>query len=214
MRQLPYPIFVLFFFFLFIAACIAITVRYLLTLRRALLLCAPRNRTAEPDTVWFLLIPFFNLVWPFILYPRISVSLEREFQQRGLPIEPNPAKSLGLTLAVLQACCIVPVLNLFTGIASLVCFIFYWNKISHCADRLAANSAAGVSVPGSSILSPGAPAPWNPPVTTMDPSASWQSQTQSQSQPPLQLPGRFCTNCGSPLNSGERFCSHCGSPVS
>ena len=82
------------FFFALFVVFLVIGVFYILTLRRALLLCAPANRAASPDSVWLLLIPLFNILWQFILYPRISVSLEREFRQRGLPSSANqPARS-------------------------------------------------------------------------------------------------------------------------
>lgn len=182
MYGMHYPFFG-FFFFAVAAVFLVVGVFYILTLRRALLLCAPQNRAANPDSAWLLLIPLFNLIWQFILYPRISASLEREFRQRGLPIERDPARSLGLTLAILHACSLIPLVNLFTGIAALVCFILYWTKISGYARQLEANTASAPATPG-----------------------QWSSQ-------PLVQGSSFCSHCGSPLQSGMLFCATCGNPV-
>jgi hypothetical protein len=176
------------FVFVFIAVSIGIAILYILTLRRALTECAPHNRATSPDSPWLLLIPFFNLVWGFILYPRISESLEREFRQRNLPIEPEPAKSLGLTLAILQACGIVPVVNIFTGIAGLICYILYWIKISGYANQLAA-----------------APAAYYPTLAA--------APAMPQPYPSAMPPALHCTGCGAPVRTNERFCANCGKPV-
>ena len=170
-------------FLAIVAIFFVVAVFYILSLRRALLLCAPANRAASPDSAWLLLIPFFSIIWQFFFYPHISVSLEREFRQRGLPIEPDPARSLGLALAILHACSLIPLVKLFTGIASLVCWILYWSKISGYARQLEANSAAPTLA---------APAEWSP-------------------QPQVQ--GSVCSHCGSPLQSGARFCANCGDPL-
>jgi hypothetical protein len=179
----PYHPFVGLFFLAIVAIFFVVGVFYILSLRRALLLCAPANRAANPDSAWLLLIPFFSIIWQFFFYPNISVSLEREFRQRGLPIEPDPARSLGLALAILHACSLIPLVKLFTGIASLVCWILYWSKISGYARQLEANSAAPT---------PAAPAEWN-------------------SQPQVQ--GSVCSHCGAPLQSGALFCANCGDPL-
>lgn len=201
-------------FLIIVAVCIAIAVLYVLTLRKALSRCAPQNRAAEPDTAWLLLIPIFNLFWQFIFYPRISQSLEREFHQRGLPIEANPAKSLGLALAILHACSIIPVLNILTGFAALVCSILYWIKISGYSSQLATSAA----VPGFSAttFSSSPQASWNPPSPPAEPSSPWPSPAQSQTPPQSspQAHGLFCTNCGNPLHPGELLCPTCGKPVS
>jgi hypothetical protein len=125
-----------FFFFIFAGIGLVIAVLFILTLRKALEKCAPQNRATSPDSTWLLLIPLFNMIWGFILYPRISDSLEREFRQRNLPIEPQPAKSLGLALAILQICSIIPFLGFLAGIGALICFIMYWVKISGYSNRL------------------------------------------------------------------------------
>lgn len=170
------------FFFALFVVFLVIGVFYILTLRRALLLCAPANRAASPDSVWLLLIPLFNILWQFILYPRISVSLEREFRQRGLPLEREPARSLGLALAILHACSLIPLVNLFTGIAALVCFILYWSKISGYARQLEANPFYAPTAPGQLSSQP-----------------QIQGGFCANCGAPLQSGAPFCPNCGNPI---------------
>ena len=110
---------------------------FILTLRKALLRCAQQSRTMEPDHVWFLLIPFFNIVWQFIVVTRMSVSLANEYRRRNLPIEPEPGKTLGITFCVLNLCGWIPIIGIFTGIAGLVCWIVYWVKIAGFSEKLA-----------------------------------------------------------------------------
>jgi hypothetical protein len=173
-----------FFWLLIIPISIFVAVLYILTLQRAISRCAPQNRVASPESAWLLLIPVFNLIWQFILYPRISETLEREFRQRNLPIEPQPLRTLGLAVAILQVCWIIPLVHFFTGIAGLICLILYWVKISDYSNQLAAQSAGY------------APAGYPP----------MGQQMQPASQP---LAG-FCIKCGTPLQISNAFCANCG----
>jgi len=195
----PYPFSGVFFGFGLVFFVIAVF--YVLSLRRTLLRCAPRNRAAAPNSAWLLLLPFFHLFWPFFLYPRISLSLAREFRERGLPVEPNPAGTLGMTLAILNFTCVIPFLNLLTAIPTLVCFFLYWSKIAGYSRRLAGASASET---------PASTPPWAQPPeafsTEHPPAGSPDAQTQAVA--------RYCTTCGNPIRSGERFCPNCGSPVS
>lgn len=198
-----------FFAFLFLAVGIGIVVLYILTLRRALTQCAPQNRAASPDSAWLLLIPIFHIIWAFILYPQISESLEREFRQRGIPIEPQPARSLGLALAILQACCLIPIVNIFAGIANLVCFILYWIKISGYANQLAASPAVYYPQPPQPQWAP-QPASQVPPQWPAQPPVAPASFQPGAAPLPQAL---HCTACGVALKPGDRFCANCGKLV-
>ena len=169
----------LFFLFLIVPIFIGIGICYILTLQRALSRCAPQNRAASPESAWLLLIPLFNIVWQFILYPRISESLEREFRSRNLPIEHDPAKNLGLALAVLHVCSFIPVVHIATGIAGFICFILYWVKISGYSNQLA-NSFAY--------------APATPQAAPQAPSAFCTKCGGS-----MQMNEPFCRTCGAPV---------------
>jgi hypothetical protein len=118
--------------------CLIPAIFFILTMQRALQRCAPENRTMTPGSTWLLLIPLFNLVWDFILVSQMAASLEREFKQRNIPVEPLPGKNVGLAWCILTICCIVPVLGIFSGLAALVCWILYWVKIAGFSATLAA----------------------------------------------------------------------------
>jgi hypothetical protein len=172
----------LFFWLLLIPISIFVAVLYILTLQRAISRCAPQNRVASPESAWLLLIPVFNLIWQFILYPRISETLEREFRQRNLPIEPQPLRTLGLAVAILHVCWIIPVVHFFTGVAGLICLILYWVKISDYSNQLAAQGGY--------------------------PSAGYVPM--GQPQPASQPAAGFCIKCGNPMQSSSAFCANCG----
>src|SRR5580698_1210855 len=56
---------------------------FVLTLSRALGRCRPRNRTISPGRVWLMLLPFFDIVWQFIVANRVPESIRNEFLDRG-----------------------------------------------------------------------------------------------------------------------------------
>ncbi len=127
-----------------IAAMIAVAILYLLTLYRALERCSPANRTLPPGQVWLSLIPCFNLVWQFFVVIHLADSLEREFRQRNLPIEPQPGKSLGLAMCILNIISSIPYLGLLTVLPGRICWIIYWAKIAGLSRQIALPPAATV----------------------------------------------------------------------
>jgi len=124
--------------FLSIFLFIIPTVFYLLTLQKTLARCSEQSRTTSPESVWLMLIPFFNLVYHFILVSAIARSLGNEFARRGIVSEDaEPAKSLGIAMCVLNVCTVIPILGLLCGLAGLVCWILYWVKIADYSGRIA-----------------------------------------------------------------------------
>jgi uncharacterized paraquat-inducible protein A len=61
-----------------IAISVLIAVFYLLNLQNLLKEIEPKNRLVEPTNVWLMFIPLFNIVYPFILYPKICDSVKNE----------------------------------------------------------------------------------------------------------------------------------------
>jgi MFS family permease len=117
-----------------------IGIAYLLTLQRAVERCAPQNRALYPGQVWLSLIPLFNIVWQFILVSRIADTLSREFAARSTPPAPVPdnyGRSVGLAMCVLGIVSFIPYLGILTGLASFVCWIVYWVKVSGYSRALA-----------------------------------------------------------------------------
>ena len=94
--------------------------------------------------VWLWLVPFVNLVWPFLVVSALSKSLGNEFRARGIFQEPEPAKGLGLALAITGACIAVPILNILAMPVHLVLIILYWVKIAEYSRLLDGPSGANV----------------------------------------------------------------------
>jgi hypothetical protein len=79
--------------------------------------------------VWLLLIPLFNLVWNFFVYPRVSASYQSYFESRGRTDVGDAGRGLGLGYAICCACSIIPVVGGFVGLAALVLWILFLVKI-------------------------------------------------------------------------------------
>jgi len=115
---------------------IVVAVLYLLNLQNLLKRISVENRVVEPGNVWLMLIPIFNLVYAFILYPKISESIKNEFLKRGLSDSGDYGKSLGTAMAVLGLCGFIPILGGLASIANLVIWIIYWVKMSEYKSKL------------------------------------------------------------------------------
>jgi hypothetical protein len=108
---------------------------YLLTLQKALSRCSPASRTLSPGLVWLLLIPFFGLVWHFVIVTSLAKSLHNEFTKRNINEAQNPGLGIGLATCILSVLSWIPHLR-GVGIAALVCLIIYWVKIAGYSARL------------------------------------------------------------------------------
>ncbi len=114
---------------------------YLLTLQKAFQRCHPANRSMAPAMVWLMFIPFFSLVWHFILVDKLSDSLERESAARGVAA-PQSGRSIGLAMCILNACSLIPYVNGLTGIGALVCWVVYWVQVADISSRIASVPAS------------------------------------------------------------------------
>lgn len=125
-----------------LAIGIVIAVFFLKNLQDLLKECDPVNQQMPPVNVWLMFIPFFNIVYGFIMYPKISETLRREFDYRNAPQGGDYLKNLGLTMAILNVVGVIPVpesIQLLKGvisIASLVVFIIYWVKAADLKNKL------------------------------------------------------------------------------
>lgn len=124
---------------------ITLTVFWLRSMYRTMQACHPVSRSAEPETVWLILIPLFGFVWQFICVKRISDTLAREYHRRGWHSdEDRPGLEQGIVAGVLI--CIVflvrsfiPMHPGFGFITSLViCFGMYrhTDRLNSFRERL------------------------------------------------------------------------------
>ncbi|MBU3713870.1 MAG: hypothetical protein FGM46_02875 [Ferruginibacter sp.] len=119
-----------------IIIALVVGILYLLTLQNLLNRISPQNRSVDPGNVWLMLIPFFNLIYAFILYPKISESVANEYASRGLPPQDDFGKSLGVIMPILSLCSFIPFLGGLAGIANLVIWIIFWSKMSGYKKQL------------------------------------------------------------------------------
>ena len=136
-----------------LAVAITILIFYLLTLQKALNLVSPRNRLMEPGTVWFMLIPCFNIIWQFFIAIRVPDSLRNEFRDRDQDDGSDYGKSLalsqailgivsavisnGLKVAVPRMETVATIFTLMMSLLGLVLFIMFWVKIAGYSNQLA-----------------------------------------------------------------------------
>lgn len=111
---------------------------YLLTLQNTLKAVSPELRKMPPANVWLLFIPLFNLIWNFFVVAAIADSLKAEYAKRSIPVqEERPCYGIGLTMAILRCCTIIPFLGALAGLGWLVCWIIFWVKVSEHKNKLA-----------------------------------------------------------------------------
>lgn len=117
---------------------IILYVFYLKNLQDLLNEVSPGNRQVPPSNVWLMFIPLFNIVYRFILYPKISDSLLIEFEDRGAPKDGDYLKGLGLTLGIIGVVNIIPIsaLKSITSLGILVIWIVYWVKTAEMKNQL------------------------------------------------------------------------------
>ncbi len=122
--------------FLILAGSITVAVLYLLNLQNLLKQISPENRSVEPGNVWLMFIPIFNLIYPFILYPKISESTYNEYSDRGLDTTGDFGKSIGLVMAICGVLGFLPFIGTLAGLAQFVLFIVFWVKTAGYKNEL------------------------------------------------------------------------------
>ncbi len=94
------------------------------------------HRKQEPNMVWLLMIPVFNLVWNFFVYPKISDSFKSYFDSVGRTDVADCGRQIGLIYCILAALCVVPYANILTGLGALVLLIIYLVKVSELKGKV------------------------------------------------------------------------------
>lgn len=135
-------IFVLMFMLIVLAGVILIAVFYLMNLQNLLKEITPSNRQVEPGNVWLMFIPLFNIIYPFILYPKITDSVKLEMESRGIAETGDYGRGIGIALPVTGLCGIIPVIGILASLANLVLFILFWVKMAGYKNTLK-NSSPG-----------------------------------------------------------------------
>lgn len=106
------------------------------TLIDAMTLVRPTNRLTEVGNIALTFIPLFNLVYGFIVYPKICDSIKNEFNELGIQEKGDFGKSMAITFQILILTFIIPFLNFLTIIAALIIGIVFWVKINEYKAKL------------------------------------------------------------------------------
>jgi hypothetical protein len=122
--------------FIFMGIGLAITAVICYLLYNAQNAVPPQHRKIEPGMIWLLMIPLFNLVWNFFVFPRVAESYQSAFAERGDPTKGASERSIGLAYAICAACAIIPCLGVFAGLAALVLGILFLVKIYNLKTML------------------------------------------------------------------------------
>jgi hypothetical protein len=112
----------------FLVVGIAITVAILWALYSCYDRIPAQHRQMEPWQVWLLLIPCFNLVWNFMVFPNLSKSFASYFRSVGRYDVGDCGEQVGLWYAICAALSVIPLVNYIAGPASLILLIIFLVK--------------------------------------------------------------------------------------
>ncbi len=110
---------------------------YIIALQKTLETISFPNRKMSPGNVWLLLIPFFSIIWHFIVVNNIADSIRAEADNNGVRIaEERPGYNTGLIMCIADCLFFIPMLNIITWLVGVVFWIIYWNKILKYKNKL------------------------------------------------------------------------------
>jgi hypothetical protein len=122
---------------------------YLNSLRKTLLLINLKNRTIDPNYVWFMFIIFFNLYYNFKLVSSIASSLSNEFSDRNIAVdEKRPGETIGFINSIFLVLWFInaftkfdpEAINFILSLGALITWIIYWVKIRKYKKLLIADN--------------------------------------------------------------------------
>lgn len=216
---------------------------FLLMLHRLLERCAPENRAMDPNLVWLMFVPVFNLYWQFHIVRAVAKSLKKEYEARELPHSSNLPFSLGIALASCVTTTVVLFwtavglmiggaddfiglnglelagrivfgVSAFIAVATLVLWIVYWVKMSALSKELQPKAPV---VPAMYL-------PLTQPMMPVQPAPAWNYQNPSyagyQCSPQYGPPGAPAAYAPpqpvnqSTVESSPRYCMRCGGTLS
>jgi hypothetical protein len=120
-------------FLLFVAlAMLAIWIVILYLIYSCFQRIPPQHRQMEPWQAWLLLIPLFNIIWNFFVFPRLAKSYQGYFAEQGRTDVGDCGEKLGLWYAICALASIflawVPFLGPLIGLAGLILLIMFLVK--------------------------------------------------------------------------------------
>jgi hypothetical protein len=117
-----------------VIACLAISVAICWFLMSCFQRVPPQFRKQQPELTWLLLIPCFNWIWNFFVFPKLSDSFKAYFDSIGRTDVGDCARTLAMVNCILPI--VQLVLSVFgmsptlaAGIGTLNCFLTLANLI-------------------------------------------------------------------------------------
>lgn len=97
-------------------------------------------RKMQPGMTWLLMIPCFNIVWNFFVYPRLAQSFKACFAAAGRTDVGDCGEMLGWIFSgcIVAAC--IPFVNCVAAPAALVILIIYLVKANGLKNQLPATA--------------------------------------------------------------------------
>lgn len=133
-----------FLYIIFLVGIFTLFALYYKTIIDTISLVRPSNRETSAGNIMLTFIPLFNIVYGFIVYPKICDSIKREYSVLGLQQEGDFGKGLAITLRVLYITNFIPLLNFLTSIAYLILWIVFWVKIHEYKVELEKHNGKGI----------------------------------------------------------------------
>lgn len=121
-----------------LAVSIAIAVVVILIIQSFYKRIPPEHRQMEPGMVWLLLIPCFNLVWNFFVFPKLSDSFKSYFHSQGITDVGDCVRGLAMAYCITAVLCLIPCVNYIAGPVSLVLLIITLVKFNDLKNRIPA----------------------------------------------------------------------------
>jgi hypothetical protein len=119
---------------LVVAIAIMVFICYLLY---QLYLAIPeKHRAMEPAKVWLLLIPCFNIVWIFWVYPGLAKSFKSYFDSASDTTVGDCGEKLALWYCICTVCSVIPCVGAISGLASLVLLILFLIKAHELKSKI------------------------------------------------------------------------------
>lgn len=117
-------------YLILIVGVMLLVIYYYKTFIDAMTYVRPQNRVTGTGSILFMWIPFFSLVYGFIVYPKICESIKNEYKSLGINEDGDFGKSLAITMCALSFGMFIPFINFLAPLAILVIWIIFWVKIN------------------------------------------------------------------------------------
>ncbi len=89
----------------------------------------PGHRQMESWQTFLLMIPCFNIVWNFFVFPKLAKSYQSYFAEQGRADVGDCGEQIGFWCAICYVACLVPMLNYIASPATLVLLIIFLVKV-------------------------------------------------------------------------------------